>query len=84
MNIREEFLSNYMVHLKGALPRELCEDWVQDYFVRTGIDESDPSTRGGFAGLPYYWPALVQRRFQPAKRRRSSLNKESTRSIIAW
>jgi hypothetical protein len=44
MNVREEFLSNYMVHLKGALPRELCEDWVQDYFVRTGIDESDPST----------------------------------------
>ena len=38
MNIREEFLRNYMVHLQGALPRELCEDWVQDYFARTGID----------------------------------------------
>jgi hypothetical protein len=44
MNIREEFQRNYMVHLPGALPRELCEDWVQDYFVRTGIDESDPRT----------------------------------------
>ena len=44
MNVRKEFLSNYMVHLKGALPRELCEGWGQDYFVRTGIDESDPST----------------------------------------
>ena len=44
VNIREEFLANYMVHLKGALPRELCADWVQDYFTRTGIDESDPST----------------------------------------
>ena len=44
MNVRKEFLSNYMVHLKGALPQELCEGWGQDYFVRTGIDESDPST----------------------------------------
>jgi len=44
MNIREEFLNNHLVHLKGALPRSLCEDWVQDYFTRTGIDESDPGT----------------------------------------
>ena len=44
MNIREEFLNNYMIHLKGAISRRLCEDWVQDYFARTGIDESDQST----------------------------------------
>ena len=43
MNIREEFLKNYMVHLKGALPKQLCEAWVQDYFTRTGVDESDPN-----------------------------------------
>ena len=30
MNIREEFLKNYMVHLKGALPKQLCEAWVPD------------------------------------------------------
>ncbi len=44
MNIRKEFLNNNLVHLKGALPRSLCEDWVQDYCDRMGIDESDPST----------------------------------------
>ncbi len=44
MDIGEEFLRNYTVHLKGALPRELCEEWVQDYFARTGIDEADAST----------------------------------------
>ena len=44
MSIREEFLSNYMVHLKGALPRDLCDKWVSEYFDRTGIDESDPAT----------------------------------------
>lgn len=42
MTIREEFLENNLVHLKGALPREICEDWVQEYFDRTGIDESKP------------------------------------------
>lgn len=44
MNATREFLENYMVHLKGALPRELCDEWVQDYFDRTGIDETDPGT----------------------------------------
>ena len=44
MDIRREFLRNYMVHLKGALPRQLCRDWVEDYFDRSGIDEADPDT----------------------------------------
>ena len=44
MNVREEFLTNYVVHLKEALPRVLCDDWVHDYFDRTGIDETDPAT----------------------------------------
>ncbi len=44
MNVREEFLSNYVVHLPEALPRQLCEDWVAEYFQRTGIDESDPKS----------------------------------------
>jgi hypothetical protein len=44
MNVREEFLSNYVVPLKEALPKELCDEWVNDYFERTGIDELDPST----------------------------------------
>ena len=44
MDVRREFLENYMVHLKGVLPKDLCDEWVGDYFDRTGIDESDPST----------------------------------------
>lgn len=44
MNVREEFLTNYLVHLPEALPKELCDDWVAEYFDRVGIDESDPST----------------------------------------
>ena len=44
MNIREEFLQNYLVHLKGAIPRELCDEWVGDYFEHTGIDESAPQS----------------------------------------
>ena len=54
MNVREEFMNNYIVHLKGALPCELCDQWVQDFFDRTGVEESDPSTfpedRRRFAG----------------------------------
>ena len=74
MNVKEEFLKNYMVHLKGALPRSLCEDWVQDYFTRMGIDESDPSTipqdANGFAertrsipvqeASPMRWDAMCE------------------------
>ena len=44
MNIRDQFLNTYMVHLKGALPHQLCDDWVQEYFARTGVDEADPAT----------------------------------------
>ncbi len=44
MTISEEFLKNYLVHLKGALPRDLCDEWVQDYFARTGYDETRPET----------------------------------------
>ena len=43
-NVREEFLENYSVHLKGALPRELCDEWVAEYFERTGVVEGDAST----------------------------------------
>ena len=43
MNIRDQFLNTYMVHLKGALPHQLCDDWVQEYFARTGVDEADPA-----------------------------------------
>ncbi|NKB66421.1 MAG: hypothetical protein GKR89_05130 [Candidatus Latescibacteria bacterium] len=44
MDIRREFTTNYLIHLRGALPPELCRDWVEEYFTRTGIDETDPAT----------------------------------------
>lgn len=44
MNVCEEFINTYMVHLKAAIPRQLCEEWVGDYFARTGINEADKST----------------------------------------
>ena len=43
MGIREEFINKYMVHLKGALPRDLCDEWVRVFFARTGVDESNTS-----------------------------------------
>ena len=74
MKIREEFLQHHMVHLKGALPPDMCEEWVADYFARTGIDESDPSTipddTNGFAAStrtipipeasPMAWDAICE------------------------
>ena len=74
MNIRDEFLKHHMVHLKSALPPALCEEWVADYFARTGIDESDPSTipddTNGFAAStrtipipeasPMAWDAICE------------------------
>ena len=44
MTVTEEFLQNYMVHLRGAIPQKLCDEWVGAYFERTGIDESDPAS----------------------------------------
>ena len=74
MNIRDEFLKHHMVHIKSALPPALCEEWVADYFARTGIDESDPSTipddTNGFAAStrtipipeasPMAWDAICE------------------------
>ena len=31
MGIREEFINKYMVHLKGALPRDLYDEWVRAF-----------------------------------------------------
>lgn len=44
MDVTREFLTHYVVHLRGALPKDLCDAWVNDYFDREGIDEADPST----------------------------------------
>ena len=44
MNVCEEFINTYMVHLKAAIPQELCDQWVADYFARAGIDEADTRT----------------------------------------
>jgi hypothetical protein len=44
VDVRQAFLENYSVHLKEVLPRELCDEWVSDYFERTGVVEGDPST----------------------------------------
>ena len=44
MSVRDEFLTNNIVHLEGAIPRDFCDNWVQEYFDRTGVDESDPGT----------------------------------------
>jgi len=44
MDVRQAFLNDYLVHLPGVIPRELCDEWVQEYFDRTGVDETDPST----------------------------------------
>lgn len=74
MNIREEFINNFVVHLKRALPRSLCDDWVQDYFNRTGYDESDmssiPEEANGFSertrtipmqeASPMLWDAVCE------------------------
>ena len=43
MNHVQQFNQNYTVHLKGVIPRDFAEEWVQEFFQRTGIDETDPS-----------------------------------------
>ena len=37
-------LANYMVHLNRAVSEDRCNEWVQDYFDRTGVDEAKPET----------------------------------------